>query len=282
MPRFLHGDYPSLIDVSSFADHHILNVFANNADGLNFSTFYHKDRGGLVQMGPIWDFDRSMACDIDARASNPEVWSLATNPLFFFHSTGPLWFRSLAFNSPDFWVVWVDRWQAMRDGPLSDAAMAGRIERHRAEIAAAALRNYARWSGVLSADEWSGKVDVMKNHVLTRAQWIDDQLVAPPVFNHGGGLVPDRIRAGNQRPGDEILHLGRQRSAGLRRCPGGNGLRFADHHHRQHARQGARMEWAGVCQRAGHMAMERPHRSDVRGRSRAAGDHRDHVSSAPA
>jgi hypothetical protein len=184
-----NGDYPSLIDVPSFADHHILNVFANNADGLNFSTFYHKDRGGLVRMGPAWDFDRSMACDIDARASNPEVWSLATDPLYFFQGTGPLWFRRLAFGAPDFWIVWVDRWQAMRDGPLSDAAITARIERHRAEISAAALRNYARWSGVLAADAWSGKVDVMKNHVLTRAHWIDNQLVAPPVFNQLGGRV---------------------------------------------------------------------------------------------
>jgi hypothetical protein len=184
-----HGDYPSLIDVPSFADHHILNVFANNADGLNFSTYYHKDRGGPVQMGPVWDFDRSMGCDNDARASNPQVWSLATDQLFFFQGSGPLWFRRLALDAPDFWVVWVDRWQAMRNGPLSDAAMVERIERHRAEIAAAALRNYTRWSGVLSANAWSGKVDVMKNHVLTRAQWIDNQLVSPPVFNHGGGLV---------------------------------------------------------------------------------------------
>ncbi len=194
------GDYGALIDVASFADHHILNVFANNADGLNLSTFYHKDRNGPVQMGPVWDFDRSMACDNDARASNPEVWSLATDPLFFFHNSGPLWFRRLAFNAPDFWVVWVDRWQAMREGPLGDAALAGRIERQRAEIAAAALRNYARWPGVLSASSWSGKVDVMKNHVLTRARWIDDQLVDPPVFSHGGGLVPAGLQLGISGP----------------------------------------------------------------------------------
>jgi hypothetical protein len=183
------GNYASLIDVESFADHHILNVFANNADGLNFSTFYHKDRSGRVRMGPIWDFDRSMGCDNDARASNPEVWSLATDQLFFFHSAGPLWFRSLALNDAEFWMVWVDRWQAMRNGPLADAAMSGRIEGYRAEIGDAALRNYGKWSNVLSAPAWSGKVDVMKNHVLTRARWIDDQLIDPPVFSSRGGLV---------------------------------------------------------------------------------------------
>jgi len=202
-----HGNYAELIDVVSFADHHILNVFANNADGLNLSTFYHKDRNGPVRMGPIWDFDRSMACDIDARASNPEVWSLATDQMFFFHSSGPLWFRSLAFNSPDFWIVWVDRWQAMRQGPLSDAAITGRIERHRTEISAAALRNYARWSGVLNADAWSGKVDAMHNHVLTRANWIDDQLVTPPVFNHPGGLVSSGMQLGISGPQSKFFTL---------------------------------------------------------------------------
>ena len=97
------------------------------------STFYHKDRNGLVRMGPIWDFDRSMACDNDARASDPEVWSLATDQMFFFHSGGPLWFSSLSYD-PEFWIVWTDRWQAMREGPLSDAAMDARIEGYRAEI----------------------------------------------------------------------------------------------------------------------------------------------------
>jgi hypothetical protein len=189
------GNYEALIDVESFADHHILNVFANNADGLDASTFYHKDRNGLVQMGPVWDFDRSMACDNDSRATNATVWSLANNPLFFFQSSGPLWFRSLALNDPEFWIVWVDRWQAMRKGPLSDVAMSERIERYRLEITNAATRNYTKWpgplntSGALVVTNWSGKVDVMKNHVLTRGQWIDDQLIDPPVFNHPGGPV---------------------------------------------------------------------------------------------
>jgi hypothetical protein len=189
------GNYASLIDVPSFADHHILNMFANNADGLVFSTFYHKDRNGLVQMGPVWDFDRSMSCDNDLRASNPTVWGLSNNPVAFFQNSGSLWFRSLALSNAAFWVTWVDRWQAMRKGPLSDVAMSARIEGYRLEITNAATRNYTKWpghlntSGALVVTNWSGKVDVMKNHVLTRVAWIDDQLIDPPAFNHPGGLV---------------------------------------------------------------------------------------------
>ncbi|WP_246046722.1 lamin tail domain-containing protein [Pontiella desulfatans] len=184
------GNYGAFIDEASFADHHIINVFANNADGLSASTFYHKDRNGLLNMGPIWDFDRSMGCDNDLRASDPETWSLASDAMYFFHSGGPLWFREFALNDPDFWMVWVDRWQLMREGPLSEAAMTERIERYRSELSNAAVRNYNRWSGVLNATNWSDKVDVFKNHVLTRGQWIDEQLVDPPVLSHDGGLVP--------------------------------------------------------------------------------------------
>jgi hypothetical protein len=188
-------NYSGLIDVASFADHHILNMFANNADGLVYSTFYHKDRNGLVQMGPIWDFDRSMSCDGDLRASVPTVWGLSNNPTAFFQNGGLLWFQSLAFNDPEFWITWVDRWQIMRQGPLSDASLSAQIERYRLEITNSATRNYAKWPGPLNASgalvvtNWSGKVDVMKNHVLTRGQWIDDQLIDPPTFNHPGGQV---------------------------------------------------------------------------------------------
>ena len=276
------GNYPSLIDVESFADHHILNVFANNADGLQVSTFYHKDRNGRVRMGPIWDFDRSMGCDNDARASNPEVWSLATDPLYFFHSAGPLWFRSLALNDAEFWMVWVDRWQAMREGPLSDAAMSGRIEGYRAEIGNAALRNYEKWSNVLSASAWSGKVDVMKNHVLTRARWIDDQLIDPPAFNHRGGLVSPGFQLSMTGPQTKYFTLngGDPRAKGG--SPAGTAYAGADHDHRQHPGQGARRQWRGICQRAVHLAVELHQRSDVCRRSGTAGDHGDHVSSATA
>ena len=196
-----NGNYESMIDVDTFADHHILNVFANNADGLRLSTFYHKDRDELLKMGPIWDFDRSMGSENDARAVNPEVWSLATDSKFFFRNGGPLWF-SLWSNEPDFWMVWADRWQLMRNGPLSEVAMNERIDRYQAELADAAIRNFERWEGhggnpdpdhfmfpIPSSSEWTNKVEVFRNHVQVRGNWIDDQLVDPPVFNQNGGLV---------------------------------------------------------------------------------------------
>ena len=183
-----NGNYGSFMDAESFADHHILNVFAQNADGLQASTFFFKDREGLIEMGPIWDFDRSMGCDNDSRPEDPTDWSFSTDEYFFFHSGGPLWFRALALNDAEFWMVWTDRWQAMRNGPLSDAAIAGRIEGYRTELSQAAIRNFNRWNNIPSSG-WTGKVDHLKNHLLTRAQWIDDKLIDPPVLSLESGLV---------------------------------------------------------------------------------------------
>ena len=218
-----NGNYESLIDVASFADHHILNVFAQNADGLRVSTFYHKDRNGLLQMGPIWDFDRSTGCDNDVRPGDPEVWSLSDGSgggdnMYFFHNGGYLWFRDPALNDADFWVAWVDRWQRMRNGALSDAAMSQRIEGYRTELAQAAVRNYQRWPGVLNATNWAGKVDAFKNHVLTRGRWIDEQLTDPPVFGSAGGPVPAGFQLTMTAPNSMYYTL----DASDPRAPGGS------------------------------------------------------------
>ena len=184
------GNYESLIDVESFADHFVLNMFAQNADGLWVSTFYHKDRNGLVQMGPIWDFDRSMGCDNDDRPSNPQIWAWPGNTIAYFRGVNSLWWKKLALNDAEFWMVMLDRWQRMRQGPLSDAANAERIERYRTELSTAALRNFDRWTQHIPSSEWTDKVDAFHNHVLARGQWVDDQFIDPPAFSQPGGLVP--------------------------------------------------------------------------------------------
>ncbi len=48
------------IDKNSFIDYFILNELARNVDGYKKSSFFHKDKdskGGLLQAGPVWDFD---------------------------------------------------------------------------------------------------------------------------------------------------------------------------------------------------------------------------------
>ena len=55
--------YAKYIDVDSFIDHHILNEFNKNSDGLWLSTFMYKDTDGKLHMGPIWDLNFSLGGD---------------------------------------------------------------------------------------------------------------------------------------------------------------------------------------------------------------------------
>ena len=47
-------------DLDSFADYLLLIEMSRNVDGYVLSTFMHKPRGGLLTMGPIWDFNGSL------------------------------------------------------------------------------------------------------------------------------------------------------------------------------------------------------------------------------
>ncbi|QLY40770.1 hypothetical protein HF295_07855 [Hujiaoplasma nucleasis] len=52
-------DYHHLIDESTFIDWFIVNEIFKNVDSGYSSVYYYKDQGGLLKMGPVWDFDLS-------------------------------------------------------------------------------------------------------------------------------------------------------------------------------------------------------------------------------
>ena len=60
---FVDG-YPSVIDIPSFVDFILLNELAANVDAYQFSTFFHKDRGGKLRAGPVWDFNLTYGNDL--------------------------------------------------------------------------------------------------------------------------------------------------------------------------------------------------------------------------
>lgn len=57
---FLDGTYANYLDVDQFIDYFVLQELFKNVD-INFSSvFAYKDEGGLLKMGPLWDFDISL------------------------------------------------------------------------------------------------------------------------------------------------------------------------------------------------------------------------------
>ena len=52
--------YKEVLDVDSFIDYFLINEYFGNYDAGNNSTYFYKEKGGRLAMGPVWDFDGAM------------------------------------------------------------------------------------------------------------------------------------------------------------------------------------------------------------------------------
>lgn len=195
MENALHADrasgwaqrtYLDYIDRASWVDHHILNVFASNPDGLHRSAFFTKPRGGKLQAGPVWDFDRALGAYWDDRTSVIDTWSGVGGESDFWR-TG--WWGLLA-EDPDFVQEWVDRWQSLRTTHLSTPTLASLAQSLANSVGEAAERDAARWPDNASAyGSYDAQISVLKDWLAQRATWIDAQFVARPTAVTVAGIV---------------------------------------------------------------------------------------------
>ncbi|MFV2065890.1 MAG: CotH kinase family protein [Pirellulales bacterium] len=204
--------YPQYIDVDAWIDHHILNTFAKNVDGLRLSTFLYKDRGGKLTFGPVWDFDRSIDSP-DGRDNLPTTWNGDTR--YFDTDTRHPWWGTL-FQNPEFTQRWWRRWQALRQDVLSDANIAATIDRLASQIEEAQVRNFAKWTdddvqprtsaspntydtGELDGT-WRGEVEHMKAWLRERMNWMDGE---SPLVEDDARLTISEFMASNQSTLDD-------------------------------------------------------------------------------
>ncbi len=177
--------YARYVDVDSFIDHNLLNMLAMNVDALRLSTHMHKRRGGKLEMGPLWDFDRSLN-STDGRDDNPERWhgtGDGTNYL------GYIWWDRM-FEDANFWQKYIDRWFALRRGAFSTESLDATIDAMAEEIWEAQERNFQRWSGYGPRyGGFEGEISQLKNWLRRRCTWVDSQFVPPPEIVPYGGHV---------------------------------------------------------------------------------------------
>ncbi|MEL6846351.1 MAG: CotH kinase family protein, partial [Bacteroidota bacterium] len=107
--------YRQYLDVEAAIDHHILKCMAHEVDMLRLSTYMFKSRGGKLEYGPVWDFDRALQ-STDSRDDNPQGWS--------YYRTYRWWTRLFA--DPDFDLAWWDRWFELRRADLSTPSLNAR------------------------------------------------------------------------------------------------------------------------------------------------------------
>ena len=172
--------YRAYLDVEAAIDFHVLEVLSGNVDAMVLSTYFHKPRAGKIVCGPHWDFDRALG-SIDERDANPRVWS--TGPFF-----GGEWWPRL-FSDPDFWQLWVDRWQTLRRTHFSLSNLNRLIDQLTDELREAQPREVRRWDLQPRGGSYQSEIDLMKDWLSNRVDFIDGELVPLPRLNHVAGRI---------------------------------------------------------------------------------------------
>lgn len=190
-----------LIDVREWLDHHILNWYPKNVDAFRLSGYFHKTRQGPLVMGPVWDYDRTMGCADDDRARDPTGFNntaVGDGGTLYFGAGGlGSWYSILFQNRPptgnDPWArAYRARWRELRRGPLRTDRILAQIDAWAEELDEAADRNFQKWPAVRPRfGSFEGEVNHLKDWLAQRADWIDSQFIATPVFSREGGIVDE-------------------------------------------------------------------------------------------
>jgi len=172
--------YPRWVDVPSWIDFALFQELARNTDGYTKSSYYQKlpdAAGGKVVTAPIWDNDLSYGL-LSNGTHTPEGW------LYEFKWNMPVpWWERL-WRDPPFRNAARCRWQELRRGKLTTAAIGAKIDEFAAILARAQPRENARWmligkkeaSSAYVGATWADDVRYLKSWLPKRMAWLDTGL----------------------------------------------------------------------------------------------------------
>lgn len=186
--------YAAYLDPESFIDHHLITETFKEMDGYRLSTYLHKDRGGRMVMGPVWDYNLSLG-----NYSTTGAWN-GHDPTGWYYTYVPEesylngWYNRL-FRDPDFQDQYRARWWELRRAAFSTDHIVNMMHRFVEEVGEATDRNFERWP-ILGLDVWEysrvgfptydEEISYMVDWIETRLAWIDTQMGKRPDDLHSG------------------------------------------------------------------------------------------------
>ncbi|NCF93401.1 MAG: hypothetical protein GWQ05_20965 [Verrucomicrobiaceae bacterium] len=187
--------YAAYIDVDSFIDVHLHVEICRNIDGIRLSTYYHKDREGKINMGPVWDYNLSLGNTTMREGQYPDGWYHHT-----IHDREYTYFARL-FEDPGFELLYWDRYYQLRKTMFSRARLAEQIKELTRELSESQERNFRKWQilgmpvwqnprGVWKRQSHQAEVEWMKRWLFQRLEWMDGQFIPPPVIKASATPLP--------------------------------------------------------------------------------------------
>lgn len=166
-------NYEEYIDVDSFVDWYLCNEVMMTLDASGWSSIYlHKDAGGKLKMGPVWDFDISSG-NTNYQDNSPTSWWIR----------GSIWFGPL-FQSSDFRSRVKARWNEIKEEkidtiiPLIDQlAVYTEDSFNDNEDRWDILHKYI-WPTPEIAHSFDGEIGYFRSWMQARINWLDSQFNA--------------------------------------------------------------------------------------------------------
>ncbi|MEN8228179.1 MAG: CotH kinase family protein [Bacteroidota bacterium] len=166
--------YTDYIDLSSFVDFFIINEVCRNVDGYRLSTYLYKDRGGRLNMGPVWDLN--IGFDSGDRVPFDD-WVINYNNFVSMDAwMMPFWWPRLM-DDPIFRSALKLRWSELRSGVLSTSEILNTVDQNARHLQnnSAVSRNYAIWDAGLGVD-YNASIESLKSYLEERTQWMDGEI----------------------------------------------------------------------------------------------------------
>ncbi len=162
--------YPSMIDIPSFVDYMLMAEFASNPDSYQFSTYFHKDRGGKLRAGPIWDYNLSFGNDLFVFGFDRsffDVWQ------FDFENRGAKFWRDL-YQDETFNCYLAKRWFELIEAnqTFNYLTISNLIDSYVALLSESQERELQRWP---PQEDWPTVADQAQN-ILEMKDWIQERI----------------------------------------------------------------------------------------------------------
>lgn len=220
------GSYHDYLNDTSFVDFMIMNEMARNIDGYRLSSYLFKDKNGLMNCGPIWDFNLTYGnCDYY------NGW-LTTGFEYQVNFSGnnwqnPFWWNKLM-KDPGYVLKLKRRWSSIRKHEFTSQRITFVTDSLVSLLSEAQVRNYQRWTGVIGSYIWpnyyigttyASEVTWMRNWITQRLAYLDKQWYYDFTDNDNlladatGSVYPNpfvdkvEVRMANKITGNAVVEL---------------------------------------------------------------------------
>ena len=182
----IENGYSQFIDLDSFIDFFILNEFSKNPDGFRLSTYLHKEKGGKLKMGPIWDFNLAFGnvnyCDGDS----PYGWAHRFNDICSGDNWQvPFWWNRFL-DDPEYVSLLKERWVILRSEILSSDTVSFRLRELQENLkgSSAIDKNFGKWlilgkyiwPNKFIGDSYDSEINYLEEWINERFDWLDQNI----------------------------------------------------------------------------------------------------------